>query len=174
MHNFNPGSLEGLIPILAGVWGTLIAWGKVRLKNSANIEKYRTIFKWLGPGLILFGVFLIFNGNAGESIDLADVSSQIKAKLKLPVAVDSETRLDDIRPVGKLELGYFLTLINLAKNEVSPTFQKDMEKNLKSGACSNPNYIKFFKSGVNIRLTYSSKDKSEIAKVVLVPKDCGM
>ena len=43
-----------------------------------------------------------------------------------------------------------------------------------AGVVYYANYLKFFKAGISLRMTYASQDQGEVRKVVIVPKDCGL
>ncbi len=93
--------------------------------------------------------------------------------MKLPVAVDAETRLDDVRALRNDELAYFMTLVNQTKAKVNAAqFSQVMEKSLRGGACQNPNYVKFFKAGVTLVMVYTTRDGAEVARVRLPPSLC--
>jgi len=97
----------------------------------------------------------------------------MKAKMKLPVAVDAETRLDDVRALSNDELAYFMTVVNQTKAKVNAAqFSQVMERSLRAGACQNPNYVKFFKAGVTLVMVYTTRDGAEVARVRLSPSLC--
>jgi hypothetical protein len=110
-------------------------------------------------------IFVVQTSRADDSVDAAIIASGMKAKMKLPVHVDDDTRLDDVRAISKKELGYFLTLTRMTKR---------LESGIRGGACQNPSYLKLFKAGLSLRMTYASSDKVEVKTIVLVPKECGL
>lgn len=171
MNNIN---LEGLIPLIGGLLATLLGWGIIKPKSAGNFKKVSGVLKICGPLTILFGVFLLTGiGQTDKSVDLETVATQIKLKLKLPVMVDSETRLDDVRTTGKLELGYFLTLVHLSHSDekLAPILAV-LEKSVRESACANPNYKSFFEDGVSLRMTYQTNDAVEALKVILKADSC--
>jgi len=120
--------------------------------------------------------FVVAGGLACQSADAAGVASGIKAKMKLPVQIDDDTRLDDVRAISKKELGYFLTLTRMTKAQADANgaFANLLESSLRGGACQNPNYLTIFKAGLSVQVTYASSDAVEVRKIVMVPKDCGL
>jgi hypothetical protein len=112
--NLNASSLESAIPFVAGVIGILIGFGKGTTARTFGSEHARRILRWLSPALIVFAIFLFVSGFASESGDADIIATSMKTKMKLPAQVDDNTRLDDVRAVSKRELGYFLTLTNMA------------------------------------------------------------
>jgi|GEM_PF-5597968 len=94
--------------------------------------------------------------------------------MTLPAQVDDDTRLDDVRAVAKRELGYFLTLTRLSKAQFAGNpIAKKLDSGLRAGACQNPSYATLFKAGLSVRMTYQTQDQAEVARIVMVPKDCG-
>ena len=83
-------------------------------------------------------------------------------------------RLDDVRAVSKNELGYFLTLTRTMKSDLAANpLGARLESNLRSGACKDPNYVTLFKAGISLRMIYRTQDQAEVARIVIMPKDCG-
>jgi hypothetical protein len=122
------------------------------------------------------GVLLLLSvsGCKPEAADAAAVAAGMKAKLKLPVQVDDDTRLDDVRALSPKELGYFMTLTKMTKAQAdAAAVAKPLEANLRGNACKDTNYTKFFKAGIALRITYQSQDGPEVASIVMLPKDCG-
>jgi hypothetical protein len=177
MDNFNIGALEGLIPLIAGVWMTLLGVGVFKGRNPRQVEKYRKYIRIGGPLLIVFGVFQLGGGffipAASEKMDLQVVAGQVREKLKLPLFVDADTRLDDVRPINSTILGYFLTLVNYKHSDpkLAPLL-KEIEKNVQSSACANPNYKTFFNSNIHLSFSYRSMDNIEVLKIIISPESC--
>jgi hypothetical protein len=120
------------------------------------------------------GMLLLASACKSDSADAAAVAAGMKAKLKLPVQVDDDTRLDDVRALSAKELGYFMTLTKMTKAQAdAAAIAKPLEANLRGNACKDANYVKFFKAGIALRITYQSQDRAEVASIVMVPKDCG-
>lgn len=174
MANLNPSSLEAAIPFVGGIVGILIGFGKGRTAGKFRSEKAKKILRWVSPALIVFGIFLFISDCASESFDAETLASGMKTKMKLPAQVDDDTRLDDVRAISKRELGYFLTLTKMTKSQLDANpIAKQLESNLRGGACQNPNYTKIFKAGISLRVTYQTQDQAEVTRIVMVPKDCG-
>ena len=142
--------------------------------GGIRFERAKKVLRWLSPALIALGTCLFMGGCTSESVDAGIIATGMKAKMKLPVQVDDDTRLDDVRATSKMELGYFLTLTRMTKSQLDASqFAQQLESNLRGGACENADYTKLFKAGISIRLTYQTQDLAEVARIVLVPKDCG-
>jgi hypothetical protein len=125
--------------------------------------------------LVAATFLFIAGGLACQQPDADTLAKGMKAKMPLPQKIDDDTRLDDVRAVGKKELGYFMTLTRMTKAQAdaNPAFGNLLESNLRGGACKNPNYEKLMTAGFSVRLTYTSSDGAEVKTIVITPKDCG-
>jgi len=126
---------------------------------------------------VLLVVFLFLtplsSGHAQQGPDLSAIAAGMKARMKLPVAIDSDTRLVDIRALSKHELAYFMTVVTHTKASLNGArFAREMERSLKAGACQNPNYLKFLNAGVTLVFVYVTDDSAEVARVRLAPNLC--
>jgi hypothetical protein len=172
--NFNASSLEPAIPFVAGVVGILIGFGKRTSVRTLRSETAKKLLRWLSPVLVVSGIFLFVSNCASESGDAEGIATGMKTKMKLPVQVDDDTRLDDVRAISKRELGYFLTLTRMTKSQLDANpIAKQLESNLRGGACQNQNYTTLFKAGISLRMTYQTQDQAEVTRIVMAPKDCG-
>ena len=106
--------------------------------------------------------------------DAEALAAGIRAKMKLPVDVDADTRLDDVRALSPTELGYFLTLTKTTKAALDPNLGKLLESNLRGGACQNANYQTILKAGIGVSIGYRTADQADVVRVVIAPKDCGL
>jgi hypothetical protein len=52
-------NLEGLIPIAAGVYVSLMAFGVIPVKSEQFKQKFQTPMKWVGPACAVFGLLLL-------------------------------------------------------------------------------------------------------------------
>lgn len=167
MFGLAPSALEAFIPIAGGLLGL---WWSFRTGSPLG-NRARRILRWTSPVLVGFGVLLLLSPRGGGgSADAATVASGIKAKLALPVQVDDATRLDDVRAISRSELGYFLTLTGAG----AAVDAAQLESHLRAGACQNPDYLAFFRAGISLSFTYQTPDQVQVARVSMVPKDCGL
>ena len=75
--------------------------------------------------------------------------------------------------LGAQELGYFLTLTQMTNARAdSKLVAEQIEKNVRGGACQNPNYRQLYDAGFTLRMTYRTQDEIELLQIVLTPKDC--
>ena len=136
-------------------------------------EKGEKTLRRVTPALVVFSTLLLAIGCRSRAPDAETLASGIRAKMKLPVDVDGDTRLDDVRAVSRTELGYFLTLTKATRATLDPNLGKLLETNLRAGACQNPNYVALIKAGITVIVAYRSQDQAEVVRIVLAPKDCG-
>ncbi len=177
MPDIAPSAIEAVIPLVGGVVGIVFGYGKTR-SAEPRAERAKKVLRWASPALIVFAVFLFARGYAASApadAELAAVANGIKTKLRLPVQVDDDTRLDDVRAISPDELGYFLTLTRTTKSELAGNpIGARLESTLRGGACHDPNYAKLFAAGIRVRVTYQTRDAAEVARIVISPKDCGL
>ncbi len=176
MPHIDPSAIEAVIPLVGGVIGIVLGYKKANVATR-QAEQIKKVLRWVSPALIVFAVFLFARGCASSGPadpEAAALANGIKAKMKLPVQVDDDTRLDDVRAVSKNELGYFLTLTRTMKSELAANpIGARLESTLRGGACQDPNYVKLFKAGISLRMTYQTQDQAEVVRIVISPKDCG-
>ena len=174
MSNINASTIEAAIPFVGGVVGILIGVGIIPSANTPWAEKAKKILRWGGPALIAFAIFLFMMGSTPESGQAETIVTGMKAKMALPVLVDDDTQLDDVRALSDKEIGYFLTLTTVTKTQLTGNpLAHQLESNLRGGACQNPDYVKLFKAGISLRIAYQTVDNAEVIQVVMAPGDCG-
>ncbi len=172
--NLLPALVDGGIPIVGGVLGTLYGYGVLRTGNQAT--RLTQSLKWLGPIVSLFGVWLLVSdlrtpAAAASENDLAAVEAEINKRA--PMMVDDVTRLDGVKAANG-ELAYYLTITDRGTNEPDwPEFQRAMAQRLRGQACSRPDYKQFLSDGIALRMVYRSKDLAEVATVLIPPSQCG-
>jgi len=171
--NLLPALVDGGIPILGGMLGTLYGYGVLRTGNQGT--KLTRSLRWLGPAVSLFGVWLLVSDlrtlAAASEKDLAAVEAEINKRA--PMMVDDVTRLDGVKATNG-ELAYYLTITNRGADEPGwAEFQQAMSQQLLSHACSRPDYTRFLSEGIALRMVYRSKEQGEVATVVIPPSHCG-
>src|SRR6476646_7694083 len=102
MPSVSASSLEAVIPFTGGVLCIFLGYRKTTVTFAS--ERVKRFLRWVGPGLIVFAVFLFLLGGGSRSVDAETIATGIREKMNLPVRVDQDTRLDDVRAVSKTEL----------------------------------------------------------------------
>lgn len=96
-----------------------------------------------------------------------------KINSKLPIMVDSETRLDKTESDGK-NIHYKYTMVNLLEVDIEKDrFHKLMTKAFINNQCSNENIIKTLKMGVKYYASYFDKNGILIATIKTDNESCG-
>jgi hypothetical protein len=124
----------------------------------------------------VFGTLLgrsgAFESETGVDNVLVKLSSQMNQKL--PMAVDSETRLDKVSAVPGRHFIYHYTLIALNSNEISSdNFHQIVRPQLKKRLCASSEMRSFLKNGVTISYLYQGKDGQPIGGAKFTPGECG-
>lgn len=102
---------------------------------------------------------------------VAQMASKINSRL--PMKIDSGTRLENVSGTRK-RFTYHYTLINYTSTDIdSETFVEEMGDGLKSNVCSNPDVEPLLKNGVNMRYVYSGNEGNYIADITVEPSECG-
>lgn len=103
---------------------------------------------------------------------LVKMSSQINKKL--PMAVDNDTRLDNVSAVPGRQFIYHYTLVGLNGADVSKdSFEMLFKPKLKSRLCESAEMKNFLKNGVTISYLYKGKDGQPIGGAKFAPSECG-
>ena len=174
MPNFTPSALEAALPLLAGVVAILVGFSRASGTDTAPSERAKKVLRWVGPALIAFGIFLLLASLTHRPpITAGGIVNSMKAQLSLPMRVDDDTRLDDVRALSETEIGYFLTLTTTSKAQLpgNPLAQQ-LQEHIKGGACQNPDYEKLLTAGISLRIAYETQDHAEVTQVVVTPADC--
>ena len=97
-----------------------------------------------------------------------------KVNQLLPMAVDKETRLDNLTP-GFGRLTYNYTFINIDADSININrFLQIQTQQLRSGVCSSKDMEIFLKNFITIAYSYRTRDGVNIGKIEITPKDCGL
>lgn len=162
--------LEGLFVAFVGggAW-LLLSFGKLPLPAYLKSGWGKKMLPWIGPLMILFGIFIMFEPKPAEEVDLDALASSVKAKLALPVAVDQDTRLDDVKPIAGA-LGYFLTITNV--QAADPDLAQKLESQLRETACSTSQYKQLFDAGISIHVVYRTNSGDTLASILIKPTEC--
>lgn len=103
---------------------------------------------------------------------LIKVCDQINKQL--PMAVDKETRWDNMTPGPGRRLTYSYTFVNTAARDVDANyFLQAQTQQLRRGVCSSKDMEIFLKNAVTIAYSYRSRDGIHIGEIEITPRDCG-
>lgn len=168
--NLLPAVVDGGIPIVGGVLATLFGYGILRTSKQAS--RLAQGLKWLGPVVVLFGIWLLLDDLRtlpGDALARELKDTEAAVNKRLPMMVDDVTRADRIE-AGDSELTYFFTVIGRGKAASDGRdFQAAMSDKLLGQACSNSDYQRLLKEDVTLRMVYRSEEREELAMVVVSP-----
>lgn len=124
----------------------------------------------------IFGTLLGKSGSLESETNVDNVLTKLASQMnkKLPVAVDNDTRLDNVSAVPGRQFIYQYTLLNLNSADVSAdSFGKLFKPQLKSRLCSSEEMQNFLKNGVTVSYLYKGKDGEPIGSAKFAPSECG-
>ena len=105
--------------------------------------------------------------NAPKEDDLALIlrATVLAVSKKLPVMLDSDTKLEKISSEGKV-LAYDYELVNFLSTEVDKVaFNAGLTTNLVKQACSTPSLKSIMEKGGTLSYRYNGKDKVQVAEL---------
>lgn len=93
---------------------------------------------------------------------------------KLPLFIDSETRLDKVVPShGGSRMTYSYTLVNRRSSDVDRSaFRSTVFPGVKVGVCTSPDMARIRELGVTVDYAYSGYDGVEVARLSVAPSEC--
>lgn len=109
-----------------------------------------------------------FEPNRGELLSKA--ADQINAKL--PMMVDSETRLDSTRPGENDSFDYIYTLVNYSSTALEVNTVSNLAPQIISHSCSIPQMRKFLSLGITAVYIYRGNDGVEVGRIKVHERDC--
>jgi hypothetical protein len=169
--------IEGGIPILGGLYATALGYGVVRLSASPPsplVQKTLARFRWLGPAVVLFGVFTAWQTHLHATHPPAEeIVRQINGRLSFPVKVDEMTRAVGIQGKGDditYDYSVAASLTNLGGRE---QVQRRLEQQWLSTACKSKDFQTFFRGGYTVQMRYSFEGSPEEILISIPPRSCG-
>ena len=138
----------------------------------------KTIWKVLGG--IGLQLVIIFSGTIGEPVEKASAGSideylqkyVSEQNSKLPMMVDSETRLDSMIVINKT-ICYYNTVVHYsASNEVAQKINAFGPK-IVNRICTSKETQKWVKNGFTFSYAYYDNDGKQITVISVAPSQCG-
>lgn len=174
MPDLDLSTLEAVIPLIVGIAAMLLGFRRWSGAGRPRSRGARRALRWVGPVLIAFAIFMFISGRRSQPAQAEAIVAGIKAKMHLPVQVDADTRLDDVRALSRSEVGYLLTLTTTTRAQLAASpLARQLESNLRDTACRNPDYATLFKAGISLHVSYRTSEGAPGVEVALAPKDCG-
>lgn len=169
--------IEGGIPILGGLYATALGYGAIsrsQLAPSPRTLKTRKQLRWLGPLVVLFGLFVAWQAHVQATHPSAEqLVQQIRSRMKFPVRLDDVTQLVAVEGKGDsiiYELMLGMRLADLGGKEAG---QQKLNALLLKSACANKDYATVLRRGYTIGMHYAFQDSAEGVLVSIAPRTCG-
>ena len=166
--------VEGGIPVLGGLYATALGYGwvKARARPDGTPHPWLRHLRWLGPLVVLFGLFLGWQAYQQTERPSADrLAADIAAKLALPVQVDEATRLDAVAGSGDT-LTYRYTVTVPVEPANLATFEQLMREQTRKVACMDPGFAEILRAGYTVEMRYSLSEPARELSIVMAPEAC--
>jgi hypothetical protein len=151
--------IEGGIPILGGLYATALGYGVIRLSRSLPsplVQKALVRLRWLGPVVVLFGVFTAWQTHLRAAHPPAEeIVRQINIRLRFPVKVDEMTRAVGVQGQGD-EITYdYSVAASLANLGGREQVRSRLEQQWVSAACKTKDFQMLLRGGYTVQMRYS-------------------
>lgn len=107
-----------------------------------------------------------------QTIEKALITITNQVNQRMPMMVDSSTRIDNVIGQGK-KFTYNYTFVSATFNEINKEKLSLFFKKLKAGICSSPDLVVFLKNGITIAYSYRASDGIFVSKLEVTPQECG-
>jgi hypothetical protein len=172
-----PTFIEGGIPILGGLYATALGYGVIGASgDSPSPLKQRLLarFKWLGPAVLLFGVFTAWQTHLHVIHPSADeLARQIAARMSFPLKVDEITDVLGVEGKGDDIIYRYSIAASLTDLGGREKAQRGLEQQLRSGACKTKDSQTLLRAGYTVQARYSFKGSPEEILISVPPRSCG-
>lgn len=169
--------MEGGIPILGGLYATALGYSVIGASPSppsAFKQNLLDRFKWLGPAVVLFGVFTAWQTHLHVSHPPAEeLARQIAARLNFPSKVDEITEALGVEGKGDDIIYRYSIAASLTDLGGRERLQRVLEQQLRSAACKTKDSQRLLRAGYTVQARYSFKGSPEELVVSLPPRSCG-
>jgi hypothetical protein len=172
-----PTVIEGGIPILGGLYATALGYGVVRISTSlpsARRQKFLARLKWLGPAVVLFGIFTAWQTHGHVVHPPAEeIARQVAGRLTFPMKVDEVTQAIGVGGKGDVITYDYAIAASLADTGGREQVQHRLEQQWLSAACKSKDFQTFFRGGYTLQMRYSFRGSPEQVLVSIAPRSCG-
>ena len=172
-----PTVIEGGIPILGGLYATALGYGVIgasQFPPNAPKQKFLSRFKWLGPAVVLFGVFTAWQTHLHFIHPPAEeIARQIAGRMSFPANVDELTQATGVEGKGDDIIYHYSIAASLADLGGREKVQRELEEHLRSAVCKTKDSQKLLRAGYTVQARYLFKGSPEELVVSLPPRSCG-
>jgi hypothetical protein len=171
-----PTVIEGGIPILGGLYATALGYGVIRISwslPSAFLQKTLARLRWLGPFVVLFGVFTAWQTHLHVVHPPAEeIARQIAGRVSFPAKVDEVTQAVGVEGKGDDIIYRYSIATSLAELGGREKVQRGLEQQLRSAACKTKDAQTLLRAGYTVQARYSFKGSPEEILISLPPRSC--
>lgn len=171
-----PAIIEGGIPILGGLYATALGYGIIRTSLSPPSplkQKVLDAFRWLGPAVMLFGIFTAWQAHLHAIHPPAEeIARQIAGRMSFPTKVDELTQAIGVEGKGDDIIYHYSIAASLTDLGGREKVQRGLEQHLRSAVCKTKDSQKLLRAGYTVQARYSFKGSSEEVLVSLPPRPC--
>jgi len=172
-----PTIIEGGIPILGGLYATALGYGVIGAPPSpptAFKQNLLARLKWLGPALVLFGIFTAWQTHLHVVHPPAEeIARQIAGRVSFPAKVDEVTQAVGVEGKGDDITYHYSIAASLTDLGGREKVQRGLEQQLRSAVCRTEDSQKLLRAGYTVQARYSFKGSPEEVLVSLHPRSCG-
>jgi hypothetical protein len=172
-----PSVIEGGIHILGGLYATALGYGVIASSPSPPgplKQRFLARFRWLGPAVVLFGVFTAWQTHLHAIHPPAEeIARQIAGRLHFPVKVDEITRAVGVQGRGDDITYDYSIAASLTKLGGREQVQRGLEQQLLSAACKTKDSQTLLRGGYTMHARYSFEGSAEQIVISVSPRSCG-
>jgi hypothetical protein len=168
--------IEGGIPILGGLYATALGYGVIRASRSLPSplqRKFLAHFRWLGPVVVLFGIFTAWQAHVHASHPPAqEIARQIAGRLSFPFKVDEITRAVGVEGKGDDIIYSYSISASLTSLGGREQVHRELQQHLLN-ACKTKDMQTLLRAGYTVQAHYSFQGSSEEILISASPRSCG-
>ena len=169
--------IEGGIPILGGLYAMALGQGLIGVSSSQpspNKQKPLDRLRWLGPFVVLFGIFTAWQAHVHATHPHAEeIARLISSRLSLPAKVDDITQTVGVRGSGDNLIYDYSVSASLPSLGGREKVQRTLEQHWLATGCKNKDLQKLLSSGYTLQMHYLFQGSPEDILVSLSPRSCG-
>jgi hypothetical protein len=168
---------RGRNPDLGGLYATALGYGVARSSKSIpspRSQKYQGLFRWLGPIVVLFGIFTAWQTHLHLAHPSADqVAQQIAGRLSFPVKVDDTTKLAGVQGKADDIIYDYSVAKSLAELGGRERVRGTLEQYWLSNACKSKDFQTILRGGYTVQMRYSFKESTDEIVIPIDSHSCG-
>lgn len=157
--------IEGGIPIVGGLYATALGYGLVQpVPRTPNprAQKTRDLFRWLGPLVVLFGLFTAWQTHARLNHPTAEeIARGVRSRLHFPLKVDAITQATDVEGRGDVITFEYSVASSVQELGGLERVQRALDEEARQAACSTPDTVKLLGSGYTVQRHYRFQNSTD-------------